>query len=201
MTLPDLVKETNEVPTNAVARASTLLERRISRRGMLVRLTILGSALTLGPLRYLLYPETALAACGTANCSGTSCPGACGNGCGCTTTTCCNDPNSTFCCTLYGSNVCPGGTSLCGSWSCGNTGLKMMDCCSTSCGSCVCANNQCGNRRTCCFNRLYGNCGSVSGKIVCRITRWSNSCFPCSTPDVHVPNCTSFPSCAANPPC
>jgi hypothetical protein len=197
MTFPGFEDDTN-VATSIVDKTAGLIERRTSRRGLLVRLTVLGSALTLGPVRYLLYPETALAACsGCAN----PCPSACGGSCACTST-CCSSPNSTFCCTKYGSNVCPGGSDLCGSWSCGNTSLKMMDCCypQSTCGSCRCEGGNCGNRRTCCFSQEWTNCGGNSGVIDCRITRLNNSCFPCSSP-MNVPTCTSVPSCALNPPC
>jgi hypothetical protein len=196
VTIRNFTAEPSDLTTAIVTKTSEVLERRASRRGFLVRLTILGSALTLGPIRYLLYPESALAACsGCAN----PCPGACGNSCSCGST-CCSSANSTFCCTLTGSNTCPGGSTLCGSWSCGNTGLVMADCCDTSCGSCRCANGACGNRRACCFPRLYNNCGQDPGRIFCRITRNRNSCYGCSTAP-REPVCTSVPACAANPPC
>ncbi len=43
-----------------VSVASRLLERRTSRRGVLIRVAIGGSALAVAPLRYLLRPQSAL---------------------------------------------------------------------------------------------------------------------------------------------
>ena len=39
--------------------ASGYLERRTSRRGFLVRAAVVGSALTVGPIRYLVRPQSA----------------------------------------------------------------------------------------------------------------------------------------------
>jgi hypothetical protein len=191
MTVPD-------VASQLVNKTAGVLERGTSRRGFLVRLTVVGSALTVGPVRYLLYPQTALASC--SGCS-SPCPAACGGTCSCGST-CCADNNSTFCCTKYGSNVCPGGADLCGYWSCGNTNLKMMDCCvpQSTCGTCRCEGGSCGNRRTCCFPQDWNNCGGNSGVIDCRITRLSDSCFPCNAPK-QLPTCSSVPACAASPSC
>ena len=51
--------------TDPVRFAAETLERRTSRRGFLVRAAVLGSALAVAPLRYLLRPATALAgSCG-----------------------------------------------------------------------------------------------------------------------------------------
>ena len=44
-----------------VDKASGVLEKRISRQSFLIRLTVVGSALTVGPIRYLLRPGTAYA--------------------------------------------------------------------------------------------------------------------------------------------
>ena len=51
-----------------VSAASRLLERRTSRRGMLVRVAIGGSALAVAPLRYLLRPGSAEAVITCRNC-------------------------------------------------------------------------------------------------------------------------------------
>ena len=70
-----------------VATASRLLERRTSRRGVLIRIAIGGSALAVAPLRYLLRPGSAMAVITCRNCH----PGA----------LCC-DGWTEFCCTING---------------------------------------------------------------------------------------------------
>ena len=73
-------------------RASEVLASRVSRRSFVVRMAIAGSALAVGPLRYLLRPGTAYAVvCGQ-----------CGGG------PCC-DGYTEFCCVLNGTNACPPG--------------------------------------------------------------------------------------------
>ncbi len=83
--------------------SALFLERRFSRRGLLVRLAAAGSALTVAPLRYLLYPGTALAAIT---------PGECPHGA-------CTDGYTAFCCEInHGQNSCPTGTFPGGWWMC-----------------------------------------------------------------------------------
>ena len=47
--------------TRLADAAGSLLERRTSRRGVLARAAVAGSAMAVAPARYLLYPEPALA--------------------------------------------------------------------------------------------------------------------------------------------
>ena len=56
------------VTDRLVAAASRLLERRTSRRGVLIRIAIGGSALAVAPLRYLLRPGSAMAVITCRNC-------------------------------------------------------------------------------------------------------------------------------------
>ena len=79
------------------------LEARFSRRSALVRLAVAGSALSIAPLRYLLYPGTAL---------GVVLPGDCRDGL-------CTDGYTAFCCEInQGVNGCPAGTFIGGWWKC-----------------------------------------------------------------------------------
>ena len=95
-----------------VATASRLLSRRTSRRGMLVRIAIGGSAIAVGPLRYLLRPGTAMAVITCRDCHSGA--------------LCC-DGWTEFCCTINGgSNTCPPYTFMGGWWKCTNyTGTKL----------------------------------------------------------------------------
>lgn len=149
-------------------QAATTLERRISRRGLLVRMTVVGSALTIAPMRYLLRPGSAWAS--------TTCK-TCANGhqvC-CTTGTDCVDGNSTFCCSITGVNHCPSGTSACGWWRCCipslycSGGLRyFIDCCGNCSGvNGHCENGACDSRVTCCYPKKWPNCDG-SGTIQCR---------------------------------
>ena len=58
------------VTERLVERASAALEARTSRRGLLARAALVGSALSVGPLRYLLQPTTAWGVIGRAGFSG-----------------------------------------------------------------------------------------------------------------------------------
>ncbi len=79
------------------------LEARFSRRSALTRMAVAGSALTVAPLRYLLYPGTAL---------GVVVPGKCRSGL-------CADGYTSFCCEInQGLNTCPPGTFVGGWWLC-----------------------------------------------------------------------------------
>lgn len=167
-----------------VTAAIGVLSSRTSRRSFLVRLAVAGSALTVAPLRYLLRPGDALAAC--ASCTP-------GPQCNCSDL-CCSDTNSVYCCTLTGSNDCASGSGRCGWWYCSATGIAYVDCCKSCTDGCRCGNDNCNNRRSCC-NNSYGNCSGTSNtKVYCRITRRENPPTNCSgTPTDW---CPSMPACA-----
>ena len=83
--------------------AGSLLERRTSRRGLLARAALAGSAMAVAPLRYLLRPVSAWAVIH---------PHLCGSGL-------CADGYTAFCCEINeGKNVCPSGTFIGGWWKC-----------------------------------------------------------------------------------
>jgi hypothetical protein len=184
---------------DAAARA---LERRTSRRGLLVRVAIIGSAVAVGPLRYLLRPGTALAVVTCSSCHGGRCC----------------DGWTTFCCTINnGVNACPAYTYMAGWWKCTNyTGTNIchaqgvryyIDCNrrpGDSCPhGCSCANGSCVIRSRCCNVFRYGQCNTQVGpttEVVCRVIKCSNPCvlYPgtCS--------CTSFVdnnTCSHDSPC
>ncbi|MFN2608174.1 MAG: twin-arginine translocation signal domain-containing protein [Acidimicrobiales bacterium] len=154
-----------------VDAAGSFLETRTSRRGFLTRAAMVGSALTVAPVRYLLRPMTAYAAiCGCANRS-CDCGGACCDG------------YTEFCCTLTGSNACPAGTFAGGWWKADGTAFcsadgsaprYYIDCnllAGTACG-CDCAGGNCNNRRKCCNAFRYGQChNEIPGAppIMCRV--------------------------------
>ncbi len=164
--------------------ASALLEKRISRRSMLVRMATAGSALAVAPIRYATRPLSAMAVITCANCP----PGS----------PCC-DGYTTFCCTINPdhSNTCPPWTFMGGWWKCTNyTGnLKCdeanvryyIDCNrlpSKQCpGGCHCANDSCTKRKTCCNVFRYGQCNTQIPEvtaIACRMVSCTNPCtaFP-----------------------
>jgi hypothetical protein len=83
--------------------SASFLEHRLSRRTALVRIAVAGSALCVAPLRYLLYPGSALAAILPGDCSGGLC----------------TDGYTAFCCEInQGLNSCPSGTYPGGWWMC-----------------------------------------------------------------------------------
>jgi hypothetical protein len=154
-----------------VTSSARLLERRFSRRGLLVRIAVAGSALSVAPLRYLLYPGTALAAIS---------PGACADGA-------CTDGYTAFCCQINdGMNSCPEGTFPGGWWMCtdyagrrlcADRGVRYYVDCNALPGreyrgGCRCANGSCDNQRVACNVFRYGQCnphiGGVSA-VVCRM--------------------------------
>ncbi|MGH9101458.1 MAG: twin-arginine translocation signal domain-containing protein, partial [Acidimicrobiales bacterium] len=163
---------------------AAVLAGRSSRRGFLSRVAVVGSALSVGPLEYLLHPGTAYAfvcACGDRAC-----------GCG---SACC-DGYTEFCCTLHGANSCPPGTFAGGWWKADGSswcqGARYyIDCnaacsgCTTSCGGegsfcdagcdgldCGCAGGSCAQRQAGCVTFRYGQCHQeigCSGRIACRV--------------------------------
>jgi hypothetical protein len=165
--------------TDRLFRLTTsLLERRVSRRSVLVRFATAGSAMMIAPLRYLLRPGSAIAAIGCRDCPSGS--------------LCC-DGWTAFCCTLTGVNACPSNTYIAGWWKCtqyrGNgpcaaEGVRYyIDCNSLpgkSCpGGCHCANDRCSHRSTCCNIFRYGQCNTqIPGvtPIACRVIKCVNPC-------------------------
>jgi hypothetical protein len=154
-----------------VKQAGSLLERRSSRRGLLAHAALVGSALSVSPLRYLLRPTTAWAVIS---------PGGCAGGL-------CNDGWTAFCCEInQGSNTCPPHTYTAGWWKCtayrghglcSSEGVRYyVDCNRTPGahlpGGCRCANDNCNERRVDCNHFRYGQCNTqVAGttEVACRI--------------------------------
>lgn len=101
----------------------------------------------------------------------------------CGTNTECNSSNcSVFCCSAFGSNNCPSGTSRTGWWrcldsSCAGGSRYYIDCAVPSGTSCNCTcPNGCNGKPACKHSCVYDNCSSCSnfGKIKCRIVRCSD---------------------------
>ena len=159
----------------AVARLTKRAGRGVTRRSFLVRTAILGSALLVNPLRYLLRPGTAYASlCGP--------DASCASGW------------TAFCCTVNdGHNSCPPGSLPAGWWKADNSsfcnsGPRYYIDCNAECGSCGCrggvcapgcvkcnchcASGTCDERFTCCNQFRYGQCNqdlACVGPIVCRV--------------------------------
>jgi hypothetical protein len=159
-----------------VTSSALFLERRFSRRGLLVRLAAAGSALAVAPLRYLLYPGTALAAIT---------PGECAHGA-------CTDGYTAFCCEInHGQNSCPTGTFPAGWWMCtdypghnlcAESGIRYYVDCNALPGQiypggCRCGGSTCDERRVACNVFRYGQCNThVPGitAVVCRMVVCEN---------------------------
>ncbi len=153
------------------SRAAALLERRTSRRTVLSRAAIAGSAFAVAPLRYLLRPDPAWAVIGPGNCSSGKC----------------TDGYTAFCCEIQrGLNTCPQGTYVAGWWKCTDyrggglchaEGVRYyLDCNRipghTFPGGCQCALGDCNRRRVDCNHFRYGQCNTqVKGttEVVCRL--------------------------------
>ena len=140
--------------------AARLLEGRTSRRGLLIRLAVAGSAIAVAPLRYLLRPGTAMAVITCSQCGGGA--------------RCC-DGWTDFCCVINnGINACPSYTYIAGWWKCTNytgtnichsQGVRYYIDCNRKPGmhcphGCSCANGSCSNRSTCCNVFKYGQCNT-----------------------------------------
>lgn len=167
-----------------VDRLSGLLARRTSRRGFLVRAGVVGSAMAVDPVGYVLKPGTAYAA-------------VCGPG------TSCGSGWTVFCATINkGANACPPGSIAAGWWKadgaslCGGKARYIIDCnatcskctspgsragiCSTACWSCGCTcgpTSSCDQRKVCCNGFRYGQCNTQVrqvGGVQCRVV----SCTP-----------------------
>jgi len=162
------------VAERVVARTAGILSGGHSRRRFLARTAVVGSALAVNPVSYLLKPGTAYGAvCGT-----------------------CGDGWTAFCCTINnGSNSCPPATFVAGWWKadgsayCGGGPRYIIDCnatCPTQC-SCRCAGAACDGRRTCCNQFRYGQCNqqiSCYGPVACRVAI-------CITPWTYDPACST----------
>jgi hypothetical protein len=187
------------VSTWLVEKMSGILEARTDRRGFLSRSAMVGSAMAVAPMRFVLEPGTAY---GTiCNCNGSLC--SCGD-------LCC-DGYTEFCCTIYGENRCPSGTMVAGWWKVDGSSFCLKDgrpqaryyCdCNAVCGGCApdasgfcsgacfgcgcgCAKGNCSHRKACCTKFRYGQCNQDVphlGPIACRVITctppwvWEDSC-------------------------
>jgi hypothetical protein len=152
------------------------LEARFSRRTALTRIAVAGSALAVAPVRYLLYPGSAL---------GVVVPGGCQDGL-------CSDGYTAFCCEIHqGLNTCPAGTFVGGWWMCTDyrghqlchgSGVRYYIDCNNLPGKpfpggCRCANDDCSHRRQACNVFRYGQCNThLKGTttVVCRVVTCEN---------------------------
>ncbi len=159
-----------------VGVSASLLEHRFSRRSALLRLALAGSAFCVAPLRYLLYPGSALAVIAPWSCASGEC----------------TDGYTAFCCQINkGLNQCPAGTYPGGWWKC--TDYRGRQLCSAEgvryyvdCnaipgrpfpGGCRCANDTCADQRINCNIFRYGQCNpQVAGvtAVVCRMVTCQN---------------------------
>jgi hypothetical protein len=190
------------VSERLVSASAIFLEEHISRRSALVRIAVAGSAFAIAPMRYLLYPGSALAVIVPSSCSGGEC----------------TDGYTAFCCEINeGLNQCPSGTFPGGWWMCtdyrgrqlcASQGVRYYVDCNALPGrgfpgGCVCANNSCDNRRVNCNIFRYGQCNTHIGgttAVVCRMVTCQN---PGSIPAL---NCSSSVAvddavCAHEAPC
>ena len=177
-----------DAAVQALVRTSALaLERRFTRRRMLERIALVGSALAVAPMRYLLYPGTALAAV---------VPGDCASGL-------CTDGFTAFCCQITGGlNSCPEGTFPGGWWMCtdyagsllcADQGVRYYVDCNAMPGAgfpggCRCAGGTCEEQRVACNIFRYGQCNTqVAGvtAVVCRMVLCEN---PSTVPQL---NCSA----------
>jgi hypothetical protein len=157
-----------------VNAAGSLLERRTSRRRLLGRVALAGSAMAVGPVRYLLRPVSAWAVIDPGSCSGGLC----------------TDGYTAFCCEINeGKNVCPSGTYVGGWWMCTRysggglcaaEGVRYYLDCNHLPGTpsnCRCANDTCAERRADCNLFRYGQCNTqIAGitPIACRVVACQN---------------------------
>jgi hypothetical protein len=161
----------------ALVRDSALmLERRLSRRTLLQQIALVGSALAVAPVRYMLYPGTAMAAIA---------PDDCASGL-------CTDGYTAFCCQINnGRNSCPEGTFAGGWWMCtdyagrllcADRGVRYYVDCNALPGAefpggCQCAGGTCENQRVACNVFRYGQCNThIHGitAVVCRMVVCEN---------------------------
>jgi putative cell wall-binding protein len=166
-----------DLPARLATRTGWLLRGRDDRgrRSFLRRAAIVGTALAVNPVDFILRPGTAYAqVCGPSNE--------------------CSQGWSAFCCTINaGANTCPTGSYVAGWWKvsssafCRGEDRYVVDCNrlpDARC-SCRCADGSCDRRRVCCNNFRYGQCNQqIRGttEVVCRIVictppwEWDTSC-------------------------
>lgn len=156
------------------------LERRTSRRGFLMRVVAVGSAMAIGPVRYLVRPESAWAQLQPSDCSGSRCS---------------TSKFTEFCCSLnQGYNMCPSGTFIAGWWKakaptgsaiCKQGARYYVDCARFNQNNCTrppgCVNSSCNCRRTCEIYFSYFNCNvkkqhNQKSWVVCRMVVCVNPC-------------------------
>jgi hypothetical protein len=183
--------------TTLVDKAAGWLERRTSRRTFLQRVAVVGSAMTVSGLDYVLKPGTAYAS-------------VCGSG------STCASGWTALCCTInHGLNQCPPGSFAGGWWKadgaglCGGSARYYIDChprcqcgcgrgthfCAERCWGCTphCAREgTCDERRVCHNVFRYGQCNqhiSCSGPVWCRVIsctppwKWANCSTSSATDD------------------
>ncbi len=163
-----------------VRRAGSALGgARMTRRSLLGRTAVLGSALAINPVDFAVRPASAYSSvCGEA--------------------ASCGDGYSVFCCTINnGGNFCPDGTFLGGWWKADNSGFccggprYYLDC-NAICGteySCHCGDDPgtCDHRRSNCADFRYGQCHleiDCYGPVTCRLVT-------CTPPWAFDPSCTT----------
>jgi hypothetical protein len=157
----------------------SLFGARVTRRRLLSRSAVVGSALMVDPLRFILRPVTALGVIRCADCNDSD--------------PCC-DGWTTFCCTINdGENSCPKDSFMAGWWKCTDykgsqlcfdEGVRYYIDCNRipgrSCdGGCHCANDNCNQRSTCCNIFRYGQCNTdvpQTTEVVCRMVTCVNPC-------------------------
>jgi hypothetical protein len=160
-----------------VRHSALFLERRLSRRTALQQVALVGSALAVAPLRYLLYPGTALAAITPSDCGRRKL---------------CGDGWTAFCCQINnGLNACPEGTFAGGWWMCTDYAGRLLcaeqgvryyvDCNALPGqqfpGGCRCADGTCDERRVACNMFRYGQCNTdvpAVTAVVCRLVLCEN---------------------------
>jgi hypothetical protein len=167
--------------TRVATGVGAILEKRFSRRSLLGRTAVVGAALAVSGLDFVLKPQDAYAAvCGP----GASCAGGW----------------TAMCCTINnGVNQCPAGSFAGGWWKadsaglCGGSARYYIDCqaectrcgcsgssfCTSGCWNCTrhCASGTCDERRVCWNVFRYGQCNQqigCSGPVLCRMI----SCNP-----------------------
>jgi len=170
-------------PVRQVAEA---IEQRTSRRGLLVRAAVFGSALAVSPLRFLLEPVSAYAAVAH--------PLHCRGGL-------CTDGWTEFCCAINdGLNTCPPNSYVAGWWKCTDyrgrqlcdkEGVRYYVDCNrlpSAAYNCHCAQGDCSHRRVGCNHFRYGQCNTqIPGitEVVCRVVVCQN---PATIPEM---NCSA----------
>jgi hypothetical protein len=160
--------------TERLARAASgFLEKRVSRRGMLARMALGGSAIAVSP-SFVVRPGTAEGAIAK-------------RPTGCKPGTRCADGYTAFCCEIEreGANHCPPHTYVAGWWKCtdyrgrglcGPEGVRYYIDCNRipgqDFGGCRCARGTCDRRRVGCNAFRYGQCNTqVVGttEVACRL--------------------------------